>query len=423
MSNSVHINPNILNLKESATLKINTRVREMRQKGEDVIHFGFGQSPFPVHPKIVQSLRDHADKKDYLSTKGLPQLRSNISEFYKENFNYDFDPENVLIGPGSKELIFQALFVLEGPVIVPAPSWVSYGPQVYSKGKQISVVKTQKKNNYRLQGEELSEFCKTLPESQKLLILNSPNNPVGSVYTDKELEAIAEICRDQNIIVISDEIYGLIDFTGERKKGIYHFYPEGTLVTGGISKSHSAGGYRMGFLATSSHLNGVINALSSLISETFSAVAAPIQYAAVGAFAKDSDILDYINRCTAIHKQVSFYIYDRLNQLGIGCSKPEGAFYLLADFNDFKLAIKEKLNISTSEEMAKHLLKTYNIAMLPGSDFYMDNDDLSFRIATVDYDGANVIDVDHIRIDHHMPNIKKGIQALEHFVDQLCGKL
>jgi aspartate aminotransferase len=170
MSDSVDINPDIINLKESSTLKINQTVRKLRSEGKEVAHFGFGQSPFPVHPLIVEELRKYAGEKDYLPTLGLLELREAIVNYYKGLYGYNFTVDTVCVGPGSKELIFQALFVLEGTVIVPAPSWVSYGPQVNAKGKHITRVITKKENNYKLQGEELAQVCTTLTSKQKFLL-------------------------------------------------------------------------------------------------------------------------------------------------------------------------------------------------------------------------------------------------------------
>ena len=254
------INPHIINLKESATLAINQKARKARAKGEDVYHFGFGQSPFPVHKNIQKALCDHASEKDYLPTLGLPALREKISEFYQKEFGYNLDPSCICIGPGSKELIFQALFVLEGSVIIPAPSWVSYGPQVNLRGKHITRILTKFENGYKLCPDELEKTCVSLSEPQKILIIKSPNNPTGAVYSDEEISALVDVCREQNVLVVSDEIYSLIDFSEKRKKGFMHFYPEGTLLTAGLSKSHSAGGYRLGFLASSPQLEPIIKA-------------------------------------------------------------------------------------------------------------------------------------------------------------------
>lgn len=144
------LNPLVLSLKESATLAINLKALKLRQQGENIVHFGFGQSPFPVPEIIQEALRNNADKKDYLPTQGLPELCEAVATFYREQFGYDFKPHEVCIGPGSKELIFQIFYLMEGPLLVPVPSWVSYGPQAALRGKEIIPIQTSRENNYRI---------------------------------------------------------------------------------------------------------------------------------------------------------------------------------------------------------------------------------------------------------------------------------
>lgn len=424
--NPVSLNPDVINLKESSTLKINQIARKMRAEGKTVYHFGFGQSPFPVHKKIVDSLKAHAHEKDYLPTLGLKELRETISSYYKKEFGYDFNPDNILVGPGSKELLFQALYVLEGPVIIPAPSWVSYGPQVNIRGKHIMRVVTKFKNEYKLQPEELESVCDTLPDEQKILIINSPNNPSGAVYTENEIEALSEVARRRNVIVVSDEIYSMVDFALERKKGFYSFYPEGTIMTAGLSKSHSAGGYRLGFLACGEKLKPLISCLASLVSETFSAVSAPIQHAAVTAYSDDQDLLDYVDQCTKIHKAAGEYMASRFNNMGVPCPKPSGAFYILPSFEGFKDKLIAKYGEMNSQKFANICLEQAKVAMLPGSDFYMPHYLLCCRVATVDYDGEAVYeasmkttDIDDAFVERNCPSIKEGLDSLENFLKSL----
>jgi aspartate aminotransferase len=423
MSN-VMLNPDVINLKESSTLKINQLARKMRAEGKTVYHFGFGQSPFPVHESIVGKLKEHAHEKDYLPTLGLLELRENICSYYKKHFDYDWKPEHILIGPGSKELLFQALYVLEGPVIIPAPSWVSYGPQVNVRGKHIMRAVTKRENGYKLQPEELNAVCDILPDEQKILIINSPNNPSGAVYTREEMQGIVDVCRKRNIIIMSDEIYAMVDFKGDDKRGFYNLYPEGTIVTAGLSKSHSAGGYRLGFLATGPKLEPVIRCLASLVSETFSAVSAPIQHSGVEAYSDNQEAWDYIKQCTAIHGAVGMYMAKRFRAMGAECPDPEGAFYIMPSFT----AYKEKLakhGIKTSPEFADLCLEKANVAMLPGTDFYMPHHYIACRVATVDYDGGAVYKasvgktLDDAFVEENCPSVKAGLDSLEAFLKSL----
>lgn len=421
----LELNQDILNLKESATLKINQLALKMREEGEEVFHLGFGQSPFPVHAKIINKLKDHAHEKDYLPTLGLLSLREEIARYYQANFQYDFLPENICIGPGSKEMLFQVLFILEGPVIIPAPSWVSYGPQVNIRGKEITTIQTSESNKYKLKAGELIETCQKLGDGQKILIINSPNNPTGAVYTESEIASIAKVAKENNVLIMSDEIYAQVDFSGTPKKGFYHFYPEGTLVTAGLSKSHSAGGYRMGFIATSNELNPVIKALASLVSETFSAVSAPIQNAALMAYSNDADIQKYIQACTDIHSLCGKYLSQRFNQIKITTPDPEGAFYIMPNFEFYREKLMAK-GVKNSKDLCDLLLKECKVAMLPGSDFYLDETDLKVRVATVDYDGEKALsaylsgeELNEEFISKYCPRLQGAMNSLESFFNKL----
>ncbi|MCB9091333.1 MAG: aminotransferase class I/II-fold pyridoxal phosphate-dependent enzyme [Halobacteriovoraceae bacterium] len=408
---------------ESATLKINTQVQRDRAQGIAVYHFGFGQSPFPVHPKIVASLSQNAHRKEYIQTQGLPALRQAIAQYYKSKFHYGFSPENIIIGPGSKELLFQALYLLEGDVFIPAPSWVSYAPQAHFCQKNVFTIQTQFENRYKLTPRELEEACKNSSTDQKILIINSPSNPTGQIYNDLEIQSLVKICQQNNIIVISDEIYGEINFSASYPKGFFHHYPEKTIVTAGLSKAHSAGGYRLGFLATSQFMQELIEGLCTMASETFSAVSSPIQYAAIEAYQDTNEINSYLKNCQEIHKAIGTYVFHRLEEMDIDVHSPEGGFYLFPSFDKHRNYFFEKYQVHTSNDLTRILYQNCRIALLPGSDFYISPDDLSCRLAYVDYDGEKVYQNylenqkigDHF-ISHFCPNIVKGIKSLVRFL-------
>ncbi|WP_419172662.1 pyridoxal phosphate-dependent aminotransferase [Halobacteriovorax sp.] len=424
----LHLNTNILKLKESATLAINLKARAARRNGDDICHLGFGQSPFHVHEKIQDELAKNAHQKDYLPTKGLPALCESIASYHNKRFSYQFDKDRILVGPGSKELIFQALYVLEGPVIVPAPSWVSYGPQLNIKGREIDPVITKSENAYKMTAKELEEACERhLDEEQKVLIFNSPSNPTGAVYTEEEIKELTKVCRKHNVIVIADEIYALINYSGEDFPSFHQHYPEGTLVSSGLSKSHAAGGYRLGFLYAPEGMESVIKCLSAMISETFSAVSAPIQYAAVKAYSIDNDIDNYIRTCTRVHEVCGNYLHDRFKNMGLSCSHPKGAFYLFPDFGSFKEKLKSK-NIHNDVELSEFIFENYKVALLPGSDFYFPKDAMAVRVASVDYEGENVYkeaslkdsdSLDYSFVEANCPQLKKACDRLEEFLNTL----
>lgn len=419
------INPQVLSVKESATLAINQRVKTLRREGAEVYHFGFGQSPFPVPNPIVEALQKHADKKDYLPTRGLPELCEAVSDFYREHFQYDFSPENVCIGPGSKELIFQTVYLLEGPLLIPSPSWVSYGPQAAIRGKRIVTIPTQRELGYRIQAEELDRICHANGEVQKILIFNNPNNPSGGYHSKSEIQDLAAICEAYQVIVISDEIYSMINFSGHPHASLAHYYPQGTIVTGGLSKVFSAGGYRLGVMMIPDSMNHVMQALKSLISETFSAVSTPVQYAALEAYRNFDGIQGEVERCTEIHQFAGEYLHERFVQMGLNCPKPDGAFYLFPDFERFRDKLKTR-GILTGFQLMETLLEKFHVAMLPASDFYMSARHLGARVASVDYDGERVLrefpgkqHMDPSKTMDLFPNLVKGCDRLEEFLQTL----
>ena len=324
------------------------------------------------------------------------------------------------------------LYILEGPVIVPAPSWVSYGPQLQIRGKKIVTIVTSRENKYKLQAKELSECCLSIKDDQRILIFNNPSNPTGALYTDQEIKDLATVCKKENIIIISDEIYAQVNFSGRDYVGFHKYYPEGTMITSGLSKSHAAGGYRLGFIALPEGMETVMKCLCAMISETFSAVSAPIQYAALETYCGDYDLIRYVDRCTQIHGAASLYLYDRFISMGLNCPRPEGAFYLFPDFSNFKEKLKIK-GLTDGLALSKHLIENFHVALLPGEDFYYPAEHFCCRIASVDYDGAYVYQqslqslfegkgeatLDNIFIEKYCPNLKLGCDEIEIFLKSL----
>ena len=421
----VKVNSNILQLKPSATLAINEQVRMLRSAGKEVYHFGFGQSPFGIHSSIVEALQQYASSNLYLPSTGLEALKSNISAFLEKHQNLHFRQESIFIGPGSKELLFQLIYLLDGLFLVPKGSWVSYLPQVKVKNAEFLVIDTEFKDHFKVRAEALRRVCEENPKVQKTLILNSPNNPTGAVYSDQELTAIAAVCSDHQLIVLSDEIYSQINFQHPFTPSIATHYPDGTIVLGGLSKVFAAGGYRMGFAAIPQSMSELYQPLQSFFSETFSAVAAPIQYAAVRAYEFDNELNTYILDCNKILSAVAEYVHVRLSERDILCTEAHGAFYMMIGFEKHMDKIK-KLGIHSSKDLATYILTNHQVALLPASDFYFNDEELFLRLAFVDFDGRLAYDqfsqlgkIDRNFIENNMPNIVAGVQALCDFVTEI----
>jgi len=395
---------NILGLKTSATLAINELSQKLITEGKEVFKFGLGQSPFPVPDIIVKELQKNAHQKDYLNVSGLIELREEVANYHSNKNQYKYNAESVIIGPGSKELIFQTQLVLNCDLLLPSPSWVSYEPQAQILNKTVHWIKATAETNWHLDPEELDKTCANLNSVNKLLILNSPNNPSGTTHGN--LKELANVAKKHNVIIIADEIYAELDFTGEYKS-ITHYYPEKTIVSSGLSKWCGAGGWRIGTLVFPDELSYIRDSVRTVASETFTAVSAPIQYAAIKAYSEDHS--EYLENSRLILKMIGDYIYKELSSVGVICQKPQGGFYMICDFSN---VVNKTHEINNDKTLCQKILNDIGFAMLPGSDFGMEEDKLLSRIAFVDFDGSKALKM-----------ISKEKPSSDNFLDLTCPKI
>ena len=401
----------IKNLDLSATLKINEISKKLEQKGKEIIKFGFGQSPFPVPDKVVDELKKNAHQKSYLPILGLEDLRVAISKYESKKKNKNFSSEQVIIGPGSKELMFLLHISFNGEIILPAPSWVSYQPQSIIANNKFHWIQTSAENNWYPTAESLEELVLKNKEKNYLLILNSPNNPSGQVC--KNIKEISEIVKKYKIIVLSDEIYSELTFD-ENYDSMSNFCSEQVIVSNGLSKWCGAGGWRLGYFVIPNALNKLKNSIKVLASETFSAVSAPIQFAAISAF--NNDHTNYILKSKKILKGIGEYVYNNLKSNNVIMNKPMGGFYLMPEF------LNKKFNTST--EMCTDLLNKKGVAILPGSDFGFSIDKLISRLSYTDFNGKNFMSkinlnttIDDDLINKYAPKIVEGTKRLKEWVE------
>lgn len=400
------------NTEPSSTLRINEISNKLLDEGKNVYKFGLGQSPFPVPEILIETLKKNAHQKDYLNVSGLLKLREVVAKYHSKKNLYNYSKDNVIIGPGSKELIFQCQMVTEMPLLLPKPSWVSYEPQAKILKKDVNWIDTSKNTNWHLSANALRDYCKNNKYKYQLLILNSPNNPTGT--NNEDLEELSKICKENNIIVISDEIYTELDFNGNYHS-ISHFYPEGTIISSGLSKWCGAGGWRLGTLTFPKELKIIHDSVRSLASETFTSVSAPIQYAAVKAYTEDHS--EYLNNSRKILKKVADFVYDQLSEIGIECIRPQGGFYILCDFSKI---IKHNNIINNATTLCEQVLQNTGFAMLPGKNFGIEDEKLITRMAFVDFDGNKALsfmkDNTSIKDDDFnelFPKINEGILNLK----------
>jgi aspartate aminotransferase len=385
----VHLDLRVRGLEKSPTVALNERCDERRNEGRKVFKLGLGQSPFPVPPPVVQALRDHAACKDYLPVRGLPALREAVAGYHRRTHGTRCTAADVLIGPGSKELMFLLQIAYYGDLVVPTPAWVSYAPQAQIVGRRVRSLHTRATNGWRLAPDQLEELCREDPGRPRIVVLNYPSNPTGRTYTVDELAALAEVARRFQVIVLSDEIYAELHHRGAHVS-IERFYPDGTIVSSGLSKWCGAGGWRLGTFAFPSSLGWLQGAMEAVASETYTSTSAPIQYAAIAAFEGGLEIEEYLWRARKILGALGAELLAPLRAQGVHVEAPDGAFYLFPDFGPLAERLRER-GITTSAQLCERLLDDTGVAILPGSAFGRPPEELTARLAYVNFDGARAL--------------------------------
>ena len=397
---------NILKLKPSSTLVINEKCKELISQGKKVYQFGFGQSPFPVPEKIVKTLKDNAHRKEYLPMQGLEALRKSISKYLFSRTGIDYPKENIIITPGSKEAMLLMHVAFNGDIILSAPSWVSYEPQAIIGKNKVHWIQTTRENNWFPTAEQLEKKIRSIKKKNLIFILNSPNNPSGTVC--KNLKELALVAKKFNLLVLSDEIYTDLTFCN-KYESISKFYPKGTFISGGLSKWCGAGGWRVGFFAVPNRLSSFLDSIKTLASESYSTVNSPAQYAAVEAY--DGDHQEYKAKTTNILRSVGNYVYNHLKSNKVLINPPQGAFYLMPEFLN--------TNFKNSEELCEAILNETGVAMLPASEFGFSPKKMMTRLSYIDFNGSEFLKapingkmLENKIIEKYAPNIVEGVEKL-----------
>lgn len=404
------LNLNVSGLPKSATLAINERCREMRNKGRNIYNFGLGQSPFPVPDMVCNSLLENTHQKDYLAVEGLWELREAIAAYHSRINTCSYTGNQVMVGPGSKELMFLVQLVYYGDLIIPIPSWVSYAPQAQIIGRHVQWLPTSAESNWMMTAESLEAHCHKNPNRPRLVILNYPSNPTGATLSDDELRDIAEVARKYNLILLSDEIYGELQHDGNHTS-IACYYPEATIISAGLSKWCGAGGWRLGYFVFPEERSTLMNAMAVAASETFTSTSAPIQYAAVSAYQKNAELRSYTDNSRKILQMICRYATNALRSAGLSFPNPRGAFYLFLDFAAYRDQLKSK-SITNNHELSEFILEQTGVAALPGQDFGCPATDLTLRMAYVDFDGQKALDL--------FENYQNNELSEEDFLRQAC---
>jgi aspartate aminotransferase len=352
-------------LTPSTTLAITAKAKELKAAGHDVIGLGAGEPDFNTPQHIIDAATRSMNEghTKYTPSAGLPALKQEIVEKFKRDQGINYEANEVMVGTGAKHVLytlFQVLLNDGDEVIIPTPYWVSYPEQVKLAGGVPVYVEGFESNQFKITPEQLAA---AVTDKTKAVIINSPSNPTGMIYSKEELAALGEVCLAKNILIISDEIYEKLVYSGNQHVSIAQISPElkeQTIIINGVSKSHSMTGWRIGYAAGNKE---VIKAMTNLASHSTSNPTTTAQYGAIAAYSGPQDDVEMMRG--AFEKRLDV-IYDQLVQIpGFTCIKPQGAFYLFP--NAQKAA--ELTGFNNVDEFSTALLEVAKVAVIPGSGF------------------------------------------------------
>jgi aspartate aminotransferase len=356
-------------IKPSPTLSVSARAKQMKAAGIDVINFGVGEPDFPTPEYIKEAGKKAIDDNftRYTETPGIVELREAICEKLQRDNHLYFSPQEILVSPGAKASILQILMTvcdMHDQVLIPVPYWVSYPTQVATADALSVFVPTKAENGYKVTREELEKAIQESP-TPKVLILNTPNNPTGAVYTRAELEAIAEVCLKHDLLIIADEIYEKLVYDGAQHVSIASLSQDVkdiTVIVNGVSKAYAMTGWRLGYAA------GPLEIIKSAgrIQEHFTSCVNTIaQKATLAALRNEDGSVE--NMRQEFERRRSFLV-EKLNKIdNVSCTVPYGAFYALPDVGWYLQ--NNKAGIQTTVQLCERLLEEAHIALVPGEAF------------------------------------------------------
>ncbi len=395
------VSKKVAEIAPSLTLEITAKAKKLKSEGVSIIGFGAGEPDFNTPQYIIEAAKRALDIgfTKYTPAAGMPELKEAICEKFLKDNGLSYEPSQIVVSTGAKSSLFHAICAMvdEGDeAILPSPYWLTYPELVKLAGGKTVFVKTFAKDGYKMTAKELEA---AITEKTKLLIINSPNNPTGAVYTKDELAAIAKVCEKKKIYVISDEIYEKLVYGGEEHISIASlsgYMKEHTVVVNGMSKSYSMTGWRIGYLAAPSD---IAKAVSSMQSHTTSNACSIAQYASVAALTSDESNKFIENMQKTFDERRKYMVKTLQETKGIVLPEPKGAFYVFADVSAYygkKFAGEE---VKDSLSFANLALKK-GVAVVPGAAFGDDNCiRLSYAISLED--------------------VKEGLKRLKEFLAEL----
>lgn len=362
-----------MKINPSITLEITAKAKELKESGVDVVSFGAGEPDFNTPENIIEAaIKAMKDgKTKYTPTSGILDLRKSICDKFKKDNELNYDTDQIVVSTGAKQSLantFLAILNEGDEVIIPTPYWVSYPELVKLAGGVPVFINTNKENDYKYSAKELRNL---ITSKTKAILVNSPNNPTGSIYTREELTEIAELAKEYDLIIISDEIYEKLIYDNEKHISIASISKdsyERTIVINGLSKAYAMTGWRIGYSASSKEIAKLMSSVQSHVTSNINSVS---QYAAIEALNGPQDSIKIMIK--EFEKRRN-YMIGRINKIqGLSIIRPKGAFYIMVCIeNYFGKEINGEI-INSSLYFSKSLLNEENVAVIPGSAFGLDN--------------------------------------------------
>lgn len=352
-------------LTPSTTLAITAKAAELKAQGHDVIGLGAGEPDFNTPQHIIEAAVQsmNAGFTKYTPSAGLPNLKKAIQEKFRQDQGIEYKPNEIIVVNGAKHALytlFQVILDDGDEVIIPTPYWVSYPEQVKLAGGIPVYIEGSEQNDFKITPDQLNS---AVTEKTRAVIINSPSNPTGMIYSREELEALGQICLEKNILIVSDEIYEKLIYGDNKHTSIAEISPqlkEQTIIINGVSKSHSMTGWRIGYAAGN---KDIITAMTNLASHSTSNPTTTAQYGTIAAYNGSQDSVEEMRK--AFESRLNI-IFDQLIDIeGFSCLKPQGAFYL---FPNVKIAA-ELTGFETVDHFVEGLLEEAKVAVIPGSGF------------------------------------------------------
>jgi aspartate aminotransferase len=387
-------------LKPSETLAISTKAKALRAQGRDVIDFGLGEPDFNTPGNIIRAA-EHAMAEGftkYTPPSGLPALRQAIADKLQRENHLAYTPEQIIVSCGAKHALYNLAMVLVDSgdeVLIPGPYWVTYPIQVALAGGNPVIIPTTMKDGFKITGAVLRQY---ITPRTKGIILNSPCNPTGAVYTPEELEDLAQVLLETDIYIITDEIYEHLVYDGITQTSIATLHPalkERSIIVNGFSKSYAMTGWRLGYCAGPLH---VIDACGQLQSQSTSN---PTSFAQVAAIEALIGPQDSVHTMAQAFEQRRNFVVSRLNAIdGITCPMPHGAFYTFPRIDGLFGRHTPGRTLTTSADVVDYLLEAAGVALVPGEGFGDDR---------------------HLRLSYaaSMAELEQGLQRIDAAVQQL----